>query len=219
MSNKIYVWDRFVRIFHWSLVALFVTSYLTGEEEHWIHAYSGYAILTLLALRLLWGFVGSKYARFSDFIYSPVRVFGYLRGLVTGEKTERDVGHNPAGGMMVIAMLLTLACIGFSGLKLYAIEEGKGPFASDISLAPVSQVYADSDDRDDYYEHHDEDGEDEREDDHENEEAEEYWEDLHEASVNFMLLLIILHVLGVFLSGRRHDESLVKGMLTGYKEG
>ncbi len=55
MSNKIYVWDLFVRFFHWSLVVLFVTSYLTGEEEHWIHVYSGYVILVLLSLRVLWG--------------------------------------------------------------------------------------------------------------------------------------------------------------------
>jgi cytochrome b len=215
VSNKIYVWDLFVRIFHWSLVVLFVTSYLTGEEEHWIHVYSGYVILVLLALRVLWGFIGPKSARFSDFMYSPGKVIGYLKSLVSGDTSERYIGHNPAGGMMVLAMFVTLTCIGFSGLKLYAIEEGKGPLAGDVSFATFSHAYADSDDEEEDYDHHD-DHEDEDED--EDEEAEEYWEDIHEASVNFMLLLIILHVVGVFLSSRRHDESLVKGMLTGYKQ-
>ncbi len=109
---------------------------------------------------------------------------------------------------MVLAMFVTLTCIGFSGLKLYAIEEGKGPLAGDASFATFSHAYADSDDEEEDYDYHED----------EDEEAEEYWEDTHEASVNFMLLLIILHVGGVFLSSRRHNESLVKSMITGHKE-
>ena len=208
MPGKIYVWDRFIRFFHWSLVVLFVTSYVSGEEEHWVHVYSGYTILTLLALRVLWGFIGPKYARFANFIYSPGRVMGYLRGLASGEATARYIGHNPAGGMMVLAMLLTFACIGFSGLKLYAIEEGKGPLAA---FTPVSVSSDDERHSDNRRKHR-------REQEEAAEDAEDYWEDIHEASVNFMILLVILHLGGVFLSSRRHDESLVKGMLTGYKE-
>ena len=216
LSNKIYVWDLFVRTFHWSLVTLFIVSYFTGEEEHWVHVYSGYVILTLLTLRILWGFIGSKYARFSNFIYPPGKVAGYLRSLMTGDKSERYLGHNPAGGLMFLAMIVMLVSIGFSGLKLYAIEEGKGPLADNYSLVIFNPAYAEPDEQVKYSEHDEDEWK--QEDDHEDEEAEGYWEDVHEASVNFMILLIMLHLGGVFLSGRRHQESLVKGMLTGYKD-
>lgn len=211
MSGTIYVWDPFVRVFHWSLVLLFITSYLSGEEEHWIHVYSGYGILFLVALRIVWGFIGSKYARFADFIYAPGKVIDYLKALMSGNKPARYMGHNPAGGMVVLATLLTLSLIGFSGLKLYAIEEGKGPFAG-ISI--VQGVHADSDD--DHEDHErDHDGASEADDRHGDE---EYWEDLHEVSVNFMILLVVLHLVGVFLSSRAHGESLLRAMITGRKE-
>ena len=95
MMGQIYVWDRFVRIFHWLLVAFFCISYLTGEEEHWIHTYSGYAIFTLISLRVIWGFIGSKHARFADFIYSPGSIVRYLASLTTASP-KRYRGHNPA---------------------------------------------------------------------------------------------------------------------------
>ncbi|MEZ5568319.1 MAG: cytochrome b/b6 domain-containing protein [Halioglobus sp.] len=215
MSETVYVWDRFVRFFHWSLVLLFITSYLSGEEEHWIHIYSGYAIIALVTARILWGFIGSRYARFSEFIYSPWKAIGYLRGLVTGQKPPRYLGHNPAGGLMVLVMLVTLLTIAFSGLKLYALEEGKGPFANLNEVSFVEKVYADS--NDDYDRDHDDDTE-SGNDEEGHEEAEEYWEEIHEASVNFMIILIILHVGGVLLSSRAHGESLVRAMITGRKD-
>jgi cytochrome b len=214
MSETIYVWDRFVRFFHWSLVLLFVTSYLSGEEEHWIHPYSGYGIIGLVALRILWGFIGSEYARFASFLGSPMKAIDYLKRLLTGRKPQRYIGHNPAGGMMVLAMLATLTVVGFSGLKLYALEEGKGPFA-DHRTGVVHQAYADSD-REEHHDRHDDEsgrGEDREED----EEAEELWEEIHEIAVNVMILLVVLHIGGVYLSSRAHGESLVRAMITGRK--
>lgn len=211
MAQAIYVWDRFVRFFHWSLVLLFVTSYFSGEEEHWIHVYSGYAILVLLALRIIWGFTGSQYARFRDFLYAPRKVIAYLKALLSGQKPARYIGHNPAGGMMVLVMFLTLSIIGFSGLKLYAIEEGKGPLASGNSVAVLEQAYASSDDE---AEHGSEAGQKGKEHD---DEEEDFWEEIHETAVNFMILLVLLHILGVFLSSRAHGESLLRAMITGYK--
>jgi cytochrome b len=124
---------------------------------------------------------------------------------------KRYLGHNPAGGVMVFALLATLSVVTFSGLKLYAVEEGKGPLAENISIALTSQAYADSDEHDDHEgREHDEEDEDE---------AEEFWEDIHEGAVNFMLLLIILHVVGVVVASRLHNESLIKAMITGDKEG
>ncbi len=221
MPNTIYVWDRFVRIFHWSLVLLFITSYLSGEEEHWIHVYSGYGIICLLAMRITWGFIGTKYARFAGFVSAPAKVIYYLRALGSGKKPERYIGHNPAGGMMVVAMLITLFFVSFSGLKLYAIEEGKGPFAGAGNVNLLQRAYADSDDDQEGHGRDHDDGyesdEEHEGDDHE-EEEEDFWENVHEVSVNFMILLVILHIGGVFLSSRAHGESLVRAMITGRKK-
>ncbi len=217
MSDTVYVWDRFVRTFHWALVLLFVTSYITGEEEHWLHVYSGYAIATLVVLRILWGFTGSTHARFRDFVYAPGRVLEYLKALATGRKPARYLGHNPAGGMMVLVMLIALCCTAVSGMKLYAIEEGKGPFAVITAMAQSPQAGTGDESR----EH--EAGSPDRDDGALEEVAdsdsaeEEFWEEIHEFSVNLMLLLILLHLGGVFLSSRAHNESLLRAMITGRK--
>lgn len=217
MNQQVYVWDRLVRIFHWSLVLLFCLSYLSGEEEHWIHSYSGYAIFTLISLRVVWGFIGSEHARFVDFVYSPHIVARYLVSLASGSP-KRYLGHNPAGGLMVITLLLALFATTLSGMKLYAVEEGKGPFAGEITVG--HRAYAssgDHDDDDDYgdgkyknrvYESKE----------HDNEDEEEFWEEVHETSVNALLFLIATHIAGVLFSSWRHKENLVKAMITGNKE-
>jgi cytochrome b len=192
-------------MFHWSLVALVAISYLSGEFEFEIHSYSGYAIFTLVCLRIIWGFVGSKYARFKDFIYSPANVMAYLKSIVTGNP-KRFLGHNPAGGMMVLALLTVLGTTTLSGMKLYAIEEGEGPFAHNVQISLVNQAYADSDKRE-HREHQE--GMDE--------EAEEFWEEVHETSISILLMLILLHVLGVVLASKQHKENLARSMVTGNK--
>ncbi|MCW8886524.1 MAG: cytochrome b/b6 domain-containing protein [Motiliproteus sp.] len=215
MSEKIYVWDKFVRLFHWSLVVLFIFCYLTGEEESYLHTYSGYALLALVCLRIFWGFVGSPYARFSNFIRSPTTIFQYAKKMFDGQPSHYT-GHNPLGGLMVIALLATLLLTSLSGLKLLAVEEGEGPFAATITVQPIASARADDDDDhdDEYRERYRSYQEREHDDEDENE---EFWEEIHEASVNLMILLIILHIAGVALSSKLHNESLVKAMLTGFK--
>ncbi len=200
-AKPIRVWDLFVRIFHWALVGLVAISYLSGEFELEIHSYSGYAIFSLVFLRVIWGLVGSKYARFNNFVYSPSNVIAYIKSIVTGNP-KRFLGHNPAGGMMILALLTVLATTTLSGMKLYAIEEGEGPFASNIQISLVSQTYADSDEN----KHHEEE-----------KEGEEFWEEVHETSINFLMLLILLHVLGVVLASKQHKENLARSMVTGDK--
>lgn len=101
------VWDPFVRLFHWSLVFLFALAYVTGDEIEPVHIAAGYTIAGLLALRLVWGFFGPRHARFSDFVRSPREAFVYMRDAIT-MRARRYVGHNPAGGLMVIALMLML---------------------------------------------------------------------------------------------------------------
>ena len=215
MSNEIRVWDPLVRIFHWSLVLAFTIGYLTGDEESNLHIYAGYAVLGLISFRVLWGFIGSQYARFGNFVYSPKTVVQYLKGLIA-KNPKHYLGHNPAGGWMIIAMLLCLVVVTVSGLKVYAIEEGRGPLASDTSaLTIINSSYADSDEDEAYEREENERNETGKH--HGHEKGEKFWEEIHEVSSNFMLLLIFLHVVGVIVSGRLHDENLVKAMFTGKK--
>lgn len=102
------VWDLFVRVFHWSLVVLFATAYLTGDEIERVHIAAGYAIAGLLVSRIVWGLIGPPHARFANFVRSPRAAFGYLRAAVRLQP-RRYIGHNPAGGLMVVALIAMLA--------------------------------------------------------------------------------------------------------------
>lgn len=126
-QNIIKVWDPLVRIFHWSLVFFFLTAYLTEDDFENIHIYAGYAVSILVGFRLVWGLVGPEYARFSNFVRPPAETLAYLKSLMTG-KPQHYIGHNPAGGMMVVALLVVMAATGFAGMALLAIEGG-GPLA------------------------------------------------------------------------------------------
>lgn len=108
------VWDIFVRVFHWSLAASFVVAWLTGDDWKTLHLWAGYTVAALIAMRLVWGVVGPPNARFSRFVKSPLVVAAYLKDVVTGREA-RHLGHNPAGGAMILALLATLAGLCLSG--------------------------------------------------------------------------------------------------------
>lgn len=121
------VWDPLVRIFHWSLVGFFAFSYFTGEDGHQLHQWSGYGIAGLITFRLIWGVIGTKYARFTDFVKSPSSIKAYLIDLNNGQ-CRRHLGHNPAGGLMIILLLAGLAFMAFTGMLLAGFD-GNGPLA------------------------------------------------------------------------------------------
>jgi len=117
---NILVWDLPVRVFHWLLVLCFAGAWLTAESERWrlLHVTLGYTLGGLLAFRVLWGLVGTRHARFADFVRGPRAVLGYLRGLLRGQP-EHHVGHNPAGALAIVAMLGLGALIVASGWAVY----------------------------------------------------------------------------------------------------
>ncbi|MEL0081446.1 MAG: cytochrome b/b6 domain-containing protein [Gammaproteobacteria bacterium] len=122
MKQKKPVWDPAVRLFHWLLVLLFIAAWATAEQgPAWMdrHMQVGYAIMTLVLFRLLWGIYGSEHARFSNFIAGPGKVLRYIRQMIGGN-LEQSVGHNPLGGWSVVVMLL-----------LIAVQSGTGLFAND----------------------------------------------------------------------------------------
>jgi cytochrome b len=127
-TDRIRVWDPLVRLFHWGLVGAFAISWLTQEEHYELHLLAGYLVLGLVVLRVLWGFVGTPHARFSDFVRTPSQVLAYLRQLARGH-AHRSLGHNPAGGAMILLLLLAMLTIALSGVALDAAENRAGPLA------------------------------------------------------------------------------------------
>lgn len=129
-NRQILVWDLPIRLFHWLLVILMVTSFVTGKiGSIWMqyHMLSGYAVLGLLVFRLVWGFVGGRYARFSSFIYGPSQVLKYIRTMLKMDAPKYP-GHNPLGGWSVLAMLITLSVQIVTGLFANDDIFTEGPF-------------------------------------------------------------------------------------------
>jgi cytochrome b len=115
--HTVRVWDPLVRLFHWSLVAAFVTAWATGDEWQSVHEIAGYTIVGLLVFRVLWGLFGSTHARFTDFVHRPSVVVGHLLDTAR-RRARRHLGHNPAGGAMVLALLVMLAVICGTGILM-----------------------------------------------------------------------------------------------------
>lgn len=111
------VWDLFVRVFHWSLVVLITIAFLSGDEIEWLHLAAGYSIAALVVLRVLWGFAGPRHARFADFLKAPRTVASFLKQSLRLQ-APRSLGHNPAGGVMIVALLATLAGLSITGFMM-----------------------------------------------------------------------------------------------------
>ena len=210
-SDRAYVWDPFVRLFHWGLVIAFTTAYLTGEEALGIHVWAGYAIGVLIVLRVAWGFVGPEHARFSDFIYSPAKILRHVRDLLFF-RAERHIGHSPAGGLMIVLLLASLLVTVASGLVVYGADKNAGPlaffFAATTAGAPtVTSPAARSGEGDDEVVS--------------GEEREsglgEGANEIHEFFANLTVALALFHIAAVIFASFAHRENLVGSMVTGYK--
>jgi len=117
-SNVINVWDLPVRIFHWSLVLLFIAAYVTnalGPNYFKYHLWCGYAVIVLVGFRIVWGLVGTYHARFINFIRSPVTTIKYAVDTLQN-KEKHYAGHNPLGAIMVVVLLLTILIQALTGL-------------------------------------------------------------------------------------------------------
>ncbi len=201
------VWDPIVRAGHWALVAAFAVAYLTAEEEtgspHALHVWGGYVVGAIVILRVVRGFVGPRYARFSDFVCGPITSLRYLVDMIAG-RARRYVGHSPAGGAMVIALLACLAGTVATGVIAYG-EGGKGPLASEgatvVNAANAAENAAER-------------GAAETEG---SEGGRSAIGELHGALANITLALVILHVVGVGVASVAHNENLIAAMLNGKK--
>ncbi|MGA8712752.1 MAG: cytochrome b/b6 domain-containing protein [Roseiarcus sp.] len=116
-TATIRVWDPFVRTFHWTLALSFAVAWLSGEGPETLHNLAGYAAGALVLARIAWGFFGPGYARFSQFVRSPAAVVDYLKSIAAGSE-RRFIGHNPAGGAMVVVLLAAVAATAATGWML-----------------------------------------------------------------------------------------------------
>ena len=123
------VWDLPIRIFHWLLVTGFFVAYLTEDDLLPVHVWAGYLVAGLLVFRLVWGFIGNDYARFSNFVCRPAQSIAYLKDLVA-LKTQRYLGHNPAGAAMIVLLLISLLITVITGFAVYGADKAAGPLAT-----------------------------------------------------------------------------------------
>ena len=210
--TQILVWDGFVRFGHWLLVLLFFVAYFTEDDALTLHSWAGYGVLIYIFIRVVWGFVGSRHARFSDFLFAPFTAAGYMKDLLRFQ-ARRYIGHSPAGAYMVFALLVGLALTSVSGVALLAVEENAGPLApwlgrsaaleapsSGLTLTPQAQASS---------------GEESSR--RQGSASAEALEEAHEVLANLTLVLVILHVAGVILASVAHRENLARAMVTGRK--
>ena len=212
---QIIVWDLFIRIFHWSLVVLFFLAYVTADQKGPLHRYVGYAVLGLVVIRIIWGFAGTKHALFSDFICTPAKALSYLKELAAG-KPKHYTGHNPAAAWMILFFLIGSIVVCLSGYKAYATKGINSSLDSNTTVLFIANAYADNDGREGHGNKHERHGK-HRNGEKGDGERDSFWGEVHEISAQFMLILIVLHIIGVAASSKMHNVNLVKSMITGKK--
>jgi cytochrome b len=190
-TTDVRVWDPLIRIFHWLLATAVLVDWFT-DEPRWMHVWLGYFAALLILLRMLWGFMGPEHARFADFVRGPGEVLNYLAGLMRFS-SRRYLGHSPAGGAMIIALIIMVAATAGTGMVNLAQDEGAGPLAGVI--AKVERPPRLPGQR----------------------RPQLVSKQVHETIANITLAFIILHVCGVALASFAHKENLVVAMITGRK--
>jgi cytochrome b len=126
-QSPVLIWDLPTRVFHWTLVASFFIALATGDSDRFrdIHVFFGYLMLGLIAFRVVWGFAGSRYARFSSFLFGPRAAAAYVADVLAA-RASRHLGHNPAGSWAIFALLALALVICVSGIIVLGAEESQG---------------------------------------------------------------------------------------------
>jgi cytochrome b len=163
--------------------------------------WSGYLVGGIVVFRVVWGFVGSRHARFRDFVYEPFKILAYLTDLLRG-RAHRYVGHSPAGGAMVVALLVCLAGTVATGIVSDG-EQGKGPLAA----APVTDTTTKANGNEAHRTRPEAGGEG----------SESVIREVHDLLADITMALVVAHILGVALASFVHRENLVLAMISGRK--
>ena len=128
-ESFIRVWDPLVRVGHWLLVISFILAYLSEDDFLSLHTWAGYSVTGIILTRIAWGFIGTRHARFSDFVYPLSTVVQFVKNTLI-LRAKRYIGHNPAGGLMILAMIASLLITNLSGMAVYGAAENAGPLAA-----------------------------------------------------------------------------------------
>ena len=192
------LWDPVVRLTHWGIAVPVLANGLVNQGGSTVHVTLGWVVMTLLALRLVWGLIGPSEARFSAFPPNPVAALGHLRQLLAGRVRDYP-SHNPAGALMAYAFWAMLALVTVTGLVMTG-------GATPMQVAADKTAVASGD----WSALIREDGEDE-----EDSGLRHAAEAVHEVAANLLLLFALLHVAGVFVEGRAMRRNLVAPMLFG----
>lgn len=133
--QRILIWDIPTRLFHWTLALSFLGTWLTTESDRWlsVHVFLGYLMLGLVGFRVIWGWLGTHYARFASFWFSPREALSYLRSVLDGT-AARHIGHNPTGSIAIYLLLLLTLVVGLTGFFTLGGEEQQGLFSGAMSL-------------------------------------------------------------------------------------
>lgn len=193
------VWDPLVRAAHGVLVLGFAIAWLTEGKPAWLHEWAGYAVAATVALRVAWGFAGPREARFASFVARPSAALTYLRQLLA-LRAPRHLGHSPAGGIMVVALLASLAVTTATGIAYLGASRDRGPLAPLLG-AEAARLQAEAAARGEARFRR----------------PARWLKQVHEAAADITLLLVIAHVGGVALASFAHRENLPRAMVTGYK--
>jgi cytochrome b len=141
MPQYIAVWDPLIRIGHWTIVLAFAAAYMSGEDLLTVHVWAGYIVGAVVLIRVSWGFIGPSRARFTDFVYAPGAVLAYLGNLLRS-RAVHYIGHSPAGGAMVVALLAMLVATVVTGVMTLGAEKQTGPLASLYAAALVAGPFS-----------------------------------------------------------------------------
>ncbi|MFN4018927.1 MAG: cytochrome b/b6 domain-containing protein [Erythrobacter sp.] len=204
-------WDPLVKITHWGIAAVVLWNALIVGEGSAAHIYAGYVLAGLLALRLLWGVIGTRPARFSAFPPSPARALAHIRAIRAGEH-ERHVSHNPLGALMAYAIWGTVSVIVASGIAMAGAPPAIAPGTTVAQL-----MDSEAGDHEGAAETGEHGGEQDRDGEEKGDGAGEVFEDVHEVAVNLLYVLILLHIGGVAFETARSGRRTILAMLPGGK--
>lgn len=115
--QSIKTWPGYIRAMHWTLASCVLGAWIMSENIRWVHEYLGYGAVTIVTIRIFAGFLDGGFVKFTNFVKGPAETFGYLKQIWRG-KEARHIGHNPAGGAMILALLLAISMTGLTGWLL-----------------------------------------------------------------------------------------------------
>jgi len=141
ITKQVRVWDILVRVTHWTVAAGITANLLFTEEGSELHQYVGYTVVGLVVIRLLWGLVGTRYARFSDFFPTPARLKRHLSDLSVRHKDEQHLGHNPLAALMMLSLWAVIIGLGISGYLMEANIFGNKEILEEIHELLANSLY------------------------------------------------------------------------------